>query len=87
MPNDASASAVDQTQLDGLTKRLERKTKEVEIIQQVSSQINTTLDLEKIAKTMSDQPTSRNRRAKEWIDSKLYRQQRTQANQKQKSRD
>ena len=52
MPNDASASAVDQTQLDGLTKRLERKTKEVEIIQQVSSQINATLDLENIAKTM-----------------------------------
>ena len=52
MPNDASASAADQTQLDDLTKRLERKTKEVEIIQQVSSKINATLDLENIAKTM-----------------------------------
>ncbi|SVC42181.1 uncharacterized protein METZ01_LOCUS295035, partial [marine metagenome] len=46
MPNDASASAADQTQLDDLTKRLERKTKEIEIIQQVSSKINATLDLE-----------------------------------------
>ena len=52
MPNDASASAADQTQLDDLTKRLERKTKEIEIIQQVSSKINATLDLENIAKAM-----------------------------------
>ena len=50
MPNDAPAP--DQTQLDDLKQRLERKTKEVEIIQQVSSKINTTLDLENIAKAM-----------------------------------
>ena len=52
MSNDASASAAEQTQLDDLTKRLERKTKEIEIIQQVSSKINATLDLENIAKAM-----------------------------------
>ena len=50
MPNDTPAP--DQAQLDDLTKRLERKTKEVEIIQQVSSKINATLDLESIAEAM-----------------------------------
>ena len=50
MPNETPGP--DQVQLDELKKRLERKTKEVEIIQQVSSQINATLDLENIAKTM-----------------------------------
>ena len=50
MPNETPGP--DQVQLDELKKRLERKTKEVEIIQQVSSKINATLDLENIAKTM-----------------------------------
>ena len=43
MPNETRDP--DQVQLDELKKRLERKTKEVEIIQQVSSQINAILDL------------------------------------------
>ena len=50
MPNETPDP--DQVKLDELKKSLERKTKEVEIIQQVSSQINATLDLENIAKTM-----------------------------------
>ena len=50
MTNDATVP--DQAQLEELTQRLERKTKEVEIIQQVSSQINATLNLENIAQTM-----------------------------------
>jgi len=51
MPNDAPASEA-QASLEELTQRLERKTKEVEIIQQVTSQINMTLNLENIAKAM-----------------------------------
>ena len=42
----------DQNQLDDQTKLLERKTKEIEIIQQVSSEINKTLDLDLISKAM-----------------------------------
>ena len=44
----------DKVKLDELKIHLERKSKEVEIIQQVSSQINATLDLENIARTMLD---------------------------------
>ena len=44
--------ALDQVMLEELIQKLERKTKEVEIIQQVSSQINATLNLQNIAKTM-----------------------------------
>ena len=39
-------------ELEELKKRLERKTKEVEIIQHVSSEINATLDLVNVAETM-----------------------------------
>ena len=42
----------DQNQLDDQTKLLERKTKEIEIIQQVSSEINKTLDIDLISKAM-----------------------------------
>ena len=42
----------DQDFLKKINQKLERKTKEVEIIQQVSSQINATLNLQKIANTM-----------------------------------
>ena len=43
---------VDQDLLEKINQKLERKTKEVEIIQQVSSQINATLNLQNIANTM-----------------------------------
>ena len=43
---------VDQELLEKINQKLERKTKEVEIIQQVSSQINATLNLQNIANTM-----------------------------------
>ena len=42
----------EQDQPDKTVQLLERKTKEVEIIQQVSSEINKTLDLEVIGKSM-----------------------------------
>ena len=42
----------DQDLLKKINQKLERKTKEVEIIQQVSSQINATLNLQNIANTM-----------------------------------
>ena len=42
----------DQDLLEKINQKLERKTKEVEIIQQVSSQINATLNLQNIANTM-----------------------------------
>ena len=50
MVNDTAVS--DQVLLEELSQQLERKTKEVEIIQQVSSQINATLNLDNIAQTM-----------------------------------
>ena len=49
---DKDTRFLDQVQLDKLNQKLERKTKEVEIIQQVSSQINATLNLQNIANTM-----------------------------------
>ena len=49
---DKDTPVLDQVQLDKLNQKLERKTKEVEIIQQVSSQINATLNLQNIANTM-----------------------------------
>ncbi|MBS1255198.1 MAG: Adenylate cyclase 1 [Deltaproteobacteria bacterium] len=50
MPNKSTNDFQDQ--LDELKKLVERKTKEIEIIQQASSKINATLDLEIIADAM-----------------------------------
>ena len=49
---DKENPSFDQDLLKKINQKLERKTKEVEIIQQVSSQINATLNLQNIANTM-----------------------------------